>query len=70
LKHPELAEKLLSSPESVSRVLAAVARVALPSAELEPAVAAAVMATIESGAPLDPDVRRRMQKLQKKSDNM
>jgi len=68
-KYPALAERILSSPEVVRRVVTAAARVAVHGSGLPDPLAAVTMSAIDSGAPLDPKVRQRLQELQEESDN-
>jgi hypothetical protein len=68
-KYPKLAERILSSPEIVPRVVAAAASVSFQSSDLQEPLGAVTMATLDSGEPLDVAVRTRLQEMQEESDN-
>jgi hypothetical protein len=67
-KYPTLAERILSCSE-VPRIVAAAARVAVQSSGLQERIAAVTVAAVDSGSPLDPEIRKRLQELQEESDN-
>lgn len=59
----------MSSPEVVSRVVPAVARLAVQSSGLQESLAAVVLTAVDGGAPLDRQVRDLLQQLHAESDH-